>query len=229
MIQVPIFKSTKVDDLLCKTTFKKNEKGNFSLVNSKTPLFHAIKYVDNFSSKLVALEGINNSTPTVLNCQKGTNILLQNGSKIFKGNMNFISIFNSSDDFTREKLPGNLINNSFYFIVESPSKNEIANIISIPKLEKNIFMSFIFNYHFSQKENIYRAQKELKLETSLFNPIINYDKKNKYLIFKSSKKGEGNKLKIEIKNPKLIKEIEKINIFYSFQLEWCKSFLMLKY
>ena len=215
MIQVPIFKSTKVDDLLCKTTFKKNEKGNFSLVNSKTPLFHAIKYVDNFSSKLVALEGIN--------------ILLQNGSKIFKGNMNFISIFNSSDDFTREKLPGNLINNSFYFIVESPSKNEIANIISIPKLEKNIFMSFIFNYHFSQKENIYRAQKELKLETSLFNPIINYDKKNKYLIFKSSKKGEGNKLKIEIKNPKLIKEIEKINIFYSFQLEWCKSFLMLKY
>ena len=92
-----------------------------------------------------------------------------------------------------------MINNSFYFIVESPSKNDIANIISIPKLEKNIFMSFIFNYHFSQKENIYRAQKELKLETSLFNPIINYDEKNKYLTFKSSKKGDSNKLKIEIK------------------------------
>ena len=37
LIQVPISKSTKVDDLLCKTTFKKNSKGNFSLVNSKTP------------------------------------------------------------------------------------------------------------------------------------------------------------------------------------------------
>ena len=111
--------------------------------------------------------------------------------------MNFISIFNSLDDFTREKLSGNLINNSFNFIVKSPSKNDIANIISIPKLEKNIFMSFIFNYYFSQKENIYRAQKELKLEASLFNPIINYDGKNKYLTFKSSKKGEGNQLKIK--------------------------------
>lgn len=193
MIQVPIFKSTKVDDLLCKTTFKKNEKGNFSLVSSNTPPFDAIEYADNFSRKLV------NATPTVLNsiyCQKGTNILLQNGSKIFKGNMNFISIFNSLDDFTREKLPGNLINNSFYFIVESPSKNDIANIISIPKLKKNIFTSFIFNYYYSQKENIYRTQKELKLETSLFNPIINYDGKIKYLAFKSSKKGESNKLKI---------------------------------
>ena len=126
-------------------------------MNSNTPLFDAIEYADNFSSKLVVLEGINNATQTVLNsiyCQKGTNILLQNGSKIFKGNMNFIPIFNSSDDFTREKLPGNLINNYFYFIVESPSKNDIDNIISIPKLENNIFMSFIFNYHFSQKENI---------------------------------------------------------------------------
>ena len=231
LVQVPISKSTKVDDLLSKTTFKKNEKGNFSLVNSKTPLCHAIECVDNFPNKLVVLEGINNATPAVLEIlnsiygKKGTNILLPNGSKIVKGNMNLISIFNPSDDFTREKLPGNLINNSLYFIVEDPSKNDIVNIISylfneaelkkserdefitnflkaqkiakegvgefpitlhevrkyisfrksIPQLDKTIFMTFIFNYHFSQKENIYKAQKELNLDTFLFNPIINYD------------------------------------------------------
>ena len=50
---------------------------------------------------------------------------------------------------------------------------------SIPQLDKTIFMSFIFNYHFSQKENIYRAKKELKLDTFLFNPIINYEKKKR--------------------------------------------------
>ena len=60
LVQVPISKSTKVDDLLCKTTFKKNEKGNFSLVNSKTPLCHAIECVVNFLNKLVVLEGISN-------------------------------------------------------------------------------------------------------------------------------------------------------------------------
>ncbi len=42
LIKFSISKSTKVDDLLCKTTFKKNDKGNFSLVNSKAPLCHVL-------------------------------------------------------------------------------------------------------------------------------------------------------------------------------------------
>ena len=284
LVQVPISKSTKVDDLLSKTTFKKNKKGNFSLVNSKTPLCHAIECVDNFPRKLVVLEGINNATPAILEIlnsiygKKGTNILLPNGSKIIKGNMNLISIFNPSDDFTREKLPGNLLNNSLYYIVENPSKNDIVNIISylfeeaglskgeqeeftinflkaqkiakegvgefpitlhevrkyisfrksIPKLDKTIFMTFIFNYHFSQKENIYKAQKELKLDTFLFNPRINYDGSKKYLTFKSSKKGKNNQLKVEIKNPDKIKTDKLINKFNSmtFNEKLCFLFLI---
>jgi hypothetical protein len=71
---------------------------------------------------------------------------------------------------------------------------------SLPKLDKTIF-----NYHFSLKENIYKPQKELKLDSILFNPNINYDGNNKYLTFKSSKKGKSNQLKIEIKNPDEIK------------------------
>ena len=187
--------------------------------------------------------------------------------------MNLISIFNPSDDFTR-----NLINNTLYYIVEDPSKNNIVNVISnlfseaelpkseqyeftinflkaekiakdgvgefpitlhevrkyislwrsIPKLDKNIFMTFIFNYHFSQKENIYKAQKELKLNTFLFNPVINYDGDKKYLTFKSSKKGKSNQLKIEIKNPKQIETKKLINKFNSMTLtkKLCFLFLM---
>ena len=136
LISVPISKSTKVDDLLCKTTFKKNEKGNFILVNAKTPLCQAIECKDNFSNKLIVIEGINNATPAVLEVlnsiygEDGTNILLPNGSKIVKRNMNLISIFNPSDEFSREKLPGNLINKSLYFIAEDPSKNDITKIIT---------------------------------------------------------------------------------------------------
>jgi len=261
IIQVSISKSTKVDDLLCKITFKKNEKGNFSLVNSKTPLCQAIECKDNFTNKLIVLEGINNASPAILEILNsiygptGTKILLPNGSTIEKGNMNLISIFNPSEDYTREKLPGNLINNSLYFIVENPSISDIKIIItnlfneaglkkmeqdefiekfitaqkiakegvgefpitlhevrkyisfrkSLPNLDKNIFMSFIFNYHFSQKENIYRAQKELKLDTFLFNPVIDYSGEYKYLNFKSSKRSK-NQIEIEIKNSEKIKE-----------------------
>ena len=284
LVQVPISKSTKVDDLLSKTTFKKNEKGNFILVNSKTPLCHAIECQDNFPNKLVVLEGINNATPAVLEIlnsiygKKGTNILLPNGSKIVKGNMNLISIFNPSDDFTREKLPGNILNNSLYFIVEDPSKIDITNIItylfnkaelpkdekdefsvnflkaqkiaregvgefpitlhevrkyislrkSIPELDKKVFMTFIFNYHFSQKENIYKAQKELKLDSFLFNPIINYNGDKKYLTFKSSKASKKNQLKIPIKNPDNIRTKKLINKFNSMTLteKLCFLFLM---
>ena len=245
LISVPISKSTKVDDLLCKTTFKKNEKGNFILVHAKTPLCQAIECKDNFSNKLIVIEGINNATPAVLEVlnliygEDGTNILLPNGSKIVKRNMNLISIFNPSDEFSREKLPGNLINNSLYFIAEEPSKSDITKIITklfeeaqltnrkeqeqfisnflkaqkiakndigefpitlhevrkyisfrkaIPNLGINIFMSFIFNFHFSKKENIIRAQKELKLDMFLFNPIISYNSNKRYLIFNHRKR-----------------------------------------
>ena len=91
LVQVPISKSTKVDDLLCKTTFKKNKKGNFSLVNSKTPLCHAIECTDNFPNKLVVLEGINNATPAVievLNSIYGKKVLIyyyQMDLKLLKG------------------------------------------------------------------------------------------------------------------------------------------------
>ena len=69
--------------------------------------------------------------------------------------MNLISIFNPSDDFTREKLPGNLKNNSLYYIVEDPSKNDIKNIISNlfneAGLSKNEQDEFTVNFLKAQK------------------------------------------------------------------------------
>ena len=234
-------------------------------MNAKTPLCQAIECKDNFSNKLIVIEGINNATPAVLEVlnliygEDGTNILLPNGSKIVKRNMNLISIFNPSDEFSREKLPGNLINKSLYFIAEDPSKNDITKIITklfdeaeltnkkeqeqfitsflkaqkiakndigefpitlhevrkyisfrkaIPSLGGNIFMSFIFNYHFSKKENIIRAQKELNLNMFLFNPVISYNSDRRYLTFKSSKRIKKNQIQMEIKNPDSIKTKE---------------------
>ena len=133
---IHITKSTKIDDLLGKITFKKNEKGNITLENSNPPLLQAIKYEGNYPSKLIVLEGINNASPAVLEVlnsiygKKGTQILLPDGSTIEKGNVNLISIFNPTDDFTKDKLPGNLINNSIYLVVENPDETDNKNIIN---------------------------------------------------------------------------------------------------
>ena len=105
LILVQISKSTKVEDLLSKTTFKRNEKGGVSLVNAKTPLCNAIECLDNFPDKLIVFEGINNATPAVLEVlnsiygEKGTNILLPNGTKIEKRNIKKDDVLGASYGF----------------------------------------------------------------------------------------------------------------------------------
>ena len=280
---VPISKSTKVDDLLSKTIFKENEKGIITLENSITPLTQAIKYEGNFPNKLVVLEGINNASPAVLEVlnsiygKKGTKILLPNGSTIVKRNVNLISILNPTDNFTKEKLPRNLINNSIYLTVEDPDEKDINYIIyklfkeanlegeqdifamyfkhaqeiarnadgefpftlyevrkyislrkSINTLDKKIFLYFIFNNHFSRRENIKKIHEIIKFETISFNPSIEYYDKNQFLIFKMSEKGKRNNLTIKIKNPEKIKPKElkeKFNSITSYE-KLCILFLL---
>ena len=110
--------------------------------------------------------------------------------------------------------------------------HEVRKYISfrkaIPGLGGNIFMSFIFNYHFSKKENIIRAQKELNLNMFLFNPVISYNSDKRYLTFKSSKRIKKNQIQMEIKNPDSIKAKELINKFNSMTLseKFCFLFLL---
>ena len=137
ILRIPITKSTKVDDLLCKTILKKGGDNTPILINSKTPLCKAIESKELFPDKLVIIEGINNASEAVLEIlnsifgPKDTNILLPNGSTITKGNINLIGIFNQSKDNTKEKIPLSLINNCLYYNVENPSEEDIKKIIDI--------------------------------------------------------------------------------------------------
>ena len=155
LLRVPITKSTKVDDLLCKTVLKKGKDNLPILINYKTPLCKAIESKELFPNKLVIIEGINNASPAILEIlssifgPKDTNILLPNGSIITKGNINIIGIFSPTNDSSREKLPSSLINKNLYYIVENPSDDDIRKIIDIllsnekwaTEEEKEIFIS----------------------------------------------------------------------------------------
>ena len=118
-----------------KLSLTKTKKGEMTLVNELTPLCEAIKCEENNPNQLIVIEGVSKASPSVLEIlnniygKKGTEILLPNGSTIIKGNVLLISIFNPSDDFTKEKLPINMINNSIYFIMENPNKKDCENII----------------------------------------------------------------------------------------------------
>ena len=52
--------------------------------------------------------------------------------------------------------------------------NEVKKYISLrtslPEIDKTFFMTIIFQHHFTQGENILKAQKNLNLDSFLFNP-----------------------------------------------------------
>ena len=56
--------------------------------------------------------------------------------------------------------------------------NEVKKYISLrtslPEIDKTFFMTIIFQHHFTQGENILKAQKKLNLDSFLFSPSISY-------------------------------------------------------
>ena len=79
--------------------------------------------------------------------------------------------------------------------------NEVKKYISLrtslPEIDKTFFMTIIFQHHFTQSENIIKAQKNLKLDSFLFNPSISYT--NNHLKFSVSLKSKKNQIKGKIK------------------------------
>ena len=95
VINIVISNSTKVEDLLCKTIIDKDENKNIIITTSKTKLYEAIESKEIYPKTLVVLDGINNASPAVLETlssifgDKGTIILLPNGSILEKGKFNW--------------------------------------------------------------------------------------------------------------------------------------------
>ena len=83
--------------------------------------------------------------------------------------------------------------------------NEVKKYISLrtnlPEIDKTFFMTIIFQHHFTQGENILKAQKNLKLDSFLFSPYISYNNNN--LKFKASRKSKKNQIEIKIKKSKI--------------------------
>jgi len=137
VINIVISNSTKVEDLLCKTIIDKDKDKNIVITTSKTKLYEAIESKEIYPKTLVVLDGINNASPAVLETlssifgDKGTTILLPNGSVLEKGNLNLIGIFNKGKDTTREKLPPIIIYNSIYLVVDDPTPDNIKKIINV--------------------------------------------------------------------------------------------------
>ena len=95
--------------------------------------------------------------------------------------------------------------------------NEVKKYISLrtnlPEIDKTFFMTIIFQHHFTQGENILKAQKNLKLDSFLFSPSISYN--NNILKFKASRKSKKNQIEIKIQKSK-IDEIDEYKLKNKF-------------
>ena len=147
VINIVISNSTKVDDLLLKIIIEKNkETGDIEVKNNKTELYKALNSKDNNPKKLIVFQGINNSSPAVLDIlssifKPNSKILLSDGSTLKKGNCFIVGIFNKGkDNNNRDKLPSDMINNSIYYIAENPYIEDIQKII------ENLFLRMDFDY-----------------------------------------------------------------------------------
>ena len=107
--------------------------------------------------------------------------------------------------------------------------NEVKKYISLrtslPEIDKTFFMTIIFQHHFTQGENILKAQKNLNLDSFLFNPSISYTE-NHLKFYASLSSKNSNKIKVKIKKPK-ISEYKLINKFNSMTLSEKLCFLFL--
>ena len=107
--------------------------------------------------------------------------------------------------------------------------NEVKKYISLrtslPEIDKTFFMTIIFQHHFTQGENILKAQKSLNLDSFFFNPSISYSEN--HLKFFASLSSRNNTIKVKIKKPKK-KEFELINKFncMTFSEKLCFLFLL---
>ena len=87
-IKIVIIKYTKIDDLFGKTIFK-TVKGVQTLFFSKTDFCKALECTDNIINTLIKLEGINNTSPSILGIKsdilgKRSSKILVNGNPIKK-------------------------------------------------------------------------------------------------------------------------------------------------
>ena len=207
IINIVISNSTKVDDLLLKIKIEKNkETGDIEVKNNETELYKALNCKDNNPKKLIVFQGINNSSPAVLDIlssifKPNSKILLSNGSTLKKGNCFIIGIFNKGKDNTsRDKLPSDMINNSIYYIVENPYIEDIQKII------ENLFLRMDFDYKNEDENSEDEKPKEKNINTKKYvkdylknelgkkeeevNEILK-DKKQYKLYIKKAKKNES--------------------------------------
>ena len=140
-----ISQSTKVEDLLGKTTIiqNNNNNNNIQVGFTKTKL---TKILEGKCKRIIVFHNINSASSAVLQVLESIfdyhqkKVLLPNGSTITKCQVNLIGLFNPQNGiFSRDKLPPSLIFSSLYHIVENPSGLDIFEIT------KTLFKKTKFN------------------------------------------------------------------------------------
>ena len=139
IINIILSQSTNTEDLLGRVRISKNENNEIKVETIKTKLRQNLEASSNSGKSIIVFHNLNNATAAVLELitnifdYKQEAILLPDGSKINKGPINLVGLFDPQNGMNnRDKLPTNLRQSSIYHILKYTNEKErIKDLCSV--------------------------------------------------------------------------------------------------
>ena len=133
IINIVLSQSTNTEQLLGKIQITKNDKNEIKIETIKTKLRKSLEHTKDSGKSIIVFHNLNNASAAVLELitsifdYKQPTVLLPDGSKINKGPVNLVGLFNPQNGISnRDRLPHNLRNCSLYYILKNKNKEERA-------------------------------------------------------------------------------------------------------
>ena len=193
VINIILSKSTNTEQLLGKIQITKNENNGIKVETIKTKLRKNLERTQNSGKSIIVFHNLNNASAAVLELisdifnYKQQTILLADGSKINKGKINVVGLFDPQNGMSnRDRLPHNLRQSCIYHILKFRNKdervNDLANIIDTKFKDSNYiddngktnnFISDIVNFS-TRYTKTYEYLKEQNEKLLTYNDITKY-------------------------------------------------------
>ena len=203
IINVILSQSTNTEDLLGRVKISKNDKNEIKVETIKTKLRQNLEANINSGKSIIVFHNLNNATSAVLELitnifdYKQEAVLLPDGSKINKGPINVVGLFDPQNGMNnRDKLPTNLRQSSIYHILKyTNEKDRIKDLCSVieVKFEETTYEDDdgkIQNFNSDIATFIQRFNETYNYLVEQNEKVLTYNDISKYILLRKATKNK---------------------------------------
>ena len=203
IVNIILSQSTNTEDLLGRVKISKNEDNEIKVETIKTKLRQNLEASSNSGKSIIVFHNLNNATAAVLELitnifdYKQEAILLPDGSKINKGPINIVGLFDPQNGMNnRDKLPLNLRQSSIYHILKyTNEKDRVRDLYSV------IRVKFEDSSYEDDNGNIQNFSSDIEIFAKRFidtynflveqnEKVLTYNDVSKYIILRKATKNK---------------------------------------